>query len=91
MIINAKKWLKGDNFLKILNITEPEAFFKVLDKCEGEVFLVTSEGDNINLKSKLCQYIALSKLFSESKIDEIEIKVTKAEDMNLLINYLIRA
>lgn len=76
--------------MKILNIKDPESFFKVLTKCEGDVFLVTSEGDNLNLKSKLCQYLALSTMFSESKIDEIELKVTNPDDINLLMDYLIR-
>ena len=30
-------------------------FLNVLDSCEGNVFLVTREGDKINLKSRLSQ------------------------------------
>lgn len=76
--------------MKILNIKDPEGFFKALDKCNGEVFLVTSEGDNINLKSKLCQYIALTSMFSEAKIDNLEIKLTDPDDLNHVVDYLIR-
>ena len=44
--------------MKIVGIIEPAEFFeKVLD-CTGSVELYTSEGDVLNLKSKLCQYIA---------------------------------
>lgn len=50
--------------MKIQNISEPQKFFEVLNNCKGSVELVTSEGDRLNLKSKLCQYIALTQMLS---------------------------
>ncbi|NLT97413.1 MAG: polya polymerase [Christensenellaceae bacterium] len=76
--------------MKIKNITEPQKFFEVLKNCKGKVELVTSEGDRLNLKSTLCQYIALTQMFSEAKIDELELLVSEPEDLNLLLNYLVR-
>jgi len=76
--------------MKITNVTNVNKFFEVLDKCKGRVELVTSEGDRLNLKSKLCQYIMLTKVFTEAKIDEIELLVSEPEDMHLLLEYLIR-
>ena len=76
--------------MKILGITNVERFLEVLDQCQGRIELVTSEGDRLNLKSKLCQYLALSKIFSEAKIDEIEIIASEPEDVKLLLEYLIR-
>jgi hypothetical protein len=61
-----------------------------LDKGKGRVELVTSEGDRLNLKSKLSQYIMLTKVFSEAKIDEMELLVSEPEDMRKLLDYLIR-
>ena len=43
-------------------------FLAVLDTCEGNVYLVTSEGDRLNLKSKLCQLVGLTKLIEGGKI-----------------------
>ena len=76
--------------MKIQNITDINKFFEVIQKCKGRVELVTSEGDRLNLKSKLCQYIMLTKMFSEAKIGEIELLVSEPEDINLLLEYLIR-
>lgn len=76
--------------MKITNIKNPEEFFKVLVQCEGEVFLVSPEGDKLNLKSKLMQYVAMSKLFSDAKITDLELQVTEQKDLQLLLNYLIR-
>ncbi|MGI6776601.1 MAG: polya polymerase [Acetivibrionales bacterium] len=76
--------------MKIKNITDVNKFFQTLDKCKGKVELVTSEGDRLNLKSKLCQYIAITKVFSEAKIDEIELIASEPEDINMLLDYLIR-
>ena len=43
--------------MKVQNITDIEGFFKVVDECKGKVELVTGEGDRLNLKSKLSQYV----------------------------------
>ncbi len=76
--------------MKIKNISEPQKFFEVLNKCKGSVELVTSEGDRLNLKSKLCQYIALTQMFKDASIDEVELVVSEPEDMSMLLDYLIK-
>ena len=76
--------------MKIKNITDVTKFFEVIDKCKGTVELITSEGDRLNLKSKLSQYIALANVFSEAKIDDIELVMHEPEDTQLLLKYLIR-
>ena len=59
--------------MKIQNITNIEKFFEVVDSCEGKVELVTGEGDRLNLKSKLSQYVSMAKLFSDGTISELEL------------------
>lgn len=76
--------------MKIKNISEPQKFFEVLNKCKGSVELVTSEGDRLNLKSKLCQYIALTQMFKDASIDKVELVVSEPEDMSMLLDYLIK-
>ena len=76
--------------MKIKNISEPQKFFEVLNKCKGSVELVTSEGDRLNLKSKLCPYIALTQMFKDASIDEVELVVSEPEDMSMLLDYLIK-
>jgi len=76
--------------MKIIGIKNVDRFLEVIDQCKGKIELVTSEGDRLNLKSKLCQYLALSKIFSEAKIDEIEIIASEPKDVSLLLEYLIR-
>ena len=49
----------------VQNITDIDGFFKVIDSCKGKVELVTDEGDRLNLKSKLSQYVSLAKIFSD--------------------------
>lgn len=76
--------------VKIKNITEPQKFFELLKDCKGKVELVTSEGDRLNLKSTLCQYIALTQMFKDAQIEELDLIVSEPEDMSLLLNYLVR-
>jgi hypothetical protein len=74
--------------MKVTNITNINALFNVIDSCTGKVELVTGEGDRLNLKSKLSQYVALANVFSDGKIDELEIIAYEPEDVNKLINFM---
>ena len=46
--------------MKVLNIKDVDKFFNVIQSCTGDVFLVSNEGDRINLKSRLSKYFALA-------------------------------
>ena len=74
--------------MKIMNIKDINAFFKVIDECKGKVELVTGEGDRLNLKSKLSQYVALANVFSDGKIDELEIVAYDKDDIKRLIDFM---
>lgn len=74
--------------MKVTNITNIDAFFKVIDACSGKVELVTNEGDRLNLKSKLSQYVALANVFSDGKIDELELVAYEKDDVSRLINFM---
>ena len=76
--------------MKVKNIKEPKKFFEVLNACKGTIELVTTEGDRLNLKSKLSQYIALTQMFKEATIDEVELIVSEPEDMIHLLDFLVR-
>ena len=57
--------------MKVQNITNIDKFFKVVDSCKGKVELVTGEGDRLNLKSKLSQYVSMA-MISSSGISPLE-------------------
>lgn len=75
--------------MKVMNIEDPEKFFEVINKCKGTVELVTTEGDRLNLKSQLTKYVALTKLFADNMIPEMEIVAHEPEDVNLLLEYMV--
>ncbi len=74
--------------MKIQNITDVETFFKVVDECKGAVELVSPEGDRINLKSKLSQYLSMATIFSQGYIKELELVAHEKEDVDRLIEYM---
>ncbi len=74
--------------MKISNINNVNDLFKVIESCEGKVELVTGEGDRLNLKSKLSQYVALANVFSDGKIDELELIAYEPEDIKKLIDFM---
>ena len=77
--------------MKVQNISNIEQFFKVIDKCKGKVELVTGEGDRLNLKSKLSQYVSLANIFSDGTISELEIIAYEAEDITLLVDFMMNS
>ena len=66
-----------------------DKFFEVVDSCKGRVELITGEGDRLNLKSKLCQYVSLANIFSNGEIPELEIIASEKEDVDKLLNFMI--
>ena len=72
-----------------LHNVEVQAFLAEIDKCEGNVFLVTDEGDRINLKSKLCQLIGLTQLIEGGKISNAHLECQKPEDESKLFRFNI--
>ena len=75
--------------MKVQNITDIEGFFKVVDSCTGKVELVTGEGDRLNLKSKLSQYVSMANIFSNGEIPELEVIAHEPEDVNRLVNFMM--
>jgi hypothetical protein len=80
--------------MKITHIKDVEKFFEVIDECQGKVELVTSEGDRLNLKSKLSQFISLTNIFNPSgevkqEIPEIELVAYDPADVEKLINFMM--
>lgn len=78
--------------MRITNITDIDAFFKAVDSCKGRVELVTGEGDRLNLKSKLSQYVSLANIFSNgaASIPELEIICSEPSDVDTLMKYMIQ-
>ena len=75
--------------MKVQNITDINKIFDVIDSCKGKVELVTGEGDRLNLKSKLCQYVSLANIFSNGEIPELEVIAYEKEDVDKLLNFMI--
>ena len=74
--------------MKIQNISDVNTFFKVIDSCKGTVELVSPEGDRINLKSKLSQYLSMANIFSNGYIKELDLVAHDKEDIERLIKYM---
>ena len=75
--------------MKVSIIYDFQKFFVVVDSCAGIVELVTGEGDRLNLKSKLSQYVSLANIFSNGEIPELEIIAYEKEDIDRLVSFMI--
>lgn len=75
--------------MKVQNIKNIDKFFEVIDDCSGRVELVTGEGDRLNLKSKLSQYVSMANIFSNGEIPELEIIAYEKEDIDRLVRFMV--
>ncbi|MEE3427422.1 MAG: hypothetical protein VZQ55_00425 [Ruminococcus sp.] len=64
-----------------INVSE---FLAVLDTCEGNVFLVTRDGDKLNLRSKLSQLVGLTQLIEGGRIAEASVVCENKNDESKL-------
>ena len=62
-------------------------FIEALDTCKGDVFLETSEGDSLNLRSKLCQIMGIANILDGAKESEATIRCTNPEDESKLFRF----
>lgn len=67
-----------------VNVSE---FLAVLDTCEGNVYLVTRDGDKLNLKSKLSQLLGLTQLIEGGKIADASIICENKDDERKLFRF----
>ena len=77
--------------MRVQNIKDIDKFFQVIDSCAGKVELVTGEGDRLNLKSKLSQYVSMANIFSDGTIAELEILAYEPEDITKLVNFMMES
>lgn len=76
--------------MKFNHITDLDKFFSIIDSCKGRVELVSEEGDRLNLKSKLSQYVSLAKIFSDGSISDLEITAYEPEDIQKLMQFMMK-
>ena len=70
--------------MKVQNISDVNAFFKMIDECKGTVELVSDEGDRINLS----QYLSMATLFSNGYIEKLDLVAHEKEDIERIIKFM---
>ena len=74
-----------------LYIVETNKFMDLIEKAKGDVFLVTDEGDRINMKSKLCQLYGIRLLLNAVDNGKITacLECTESEDKIMFLDYMM--
>lgn len=63
-------------------------FFHIVQQCQGQVLYFSKEGDQLNLKSSLCQFLFSSALINTPMLLNGHIACEKEEDMIRLQPFL---
>ena len=75
--------------MKVNKINNIKGFLEVLDQCKGQVGVVTSEGDRLNLRSKLSQLVSIDRIFSRADKLHLEIISDDPNDLEKINNFFI--
>ena len=73
--------------MKLNNVKDVQKFIEVVNSCESDIYLKSTEGDVFNLKSSLSQYIAIGRLI-EDVGESLELFAQTREDEARLLNLL---
>ena len=71
MLIEQFEKMHKEKKQSLILISHQERIIQMADRIEGNVYLMTRDGDKLNLKSKLCQLIGLTSLIEGGKIASI--------------------
>ena len=76
-----------DNGKIQLHNVDFDDFIKAIDECKGDVYLETSDGDSLNLKSRLCQMLGLSTILANTEVEEAWVRCTNKDDETMLFRF----
>ena len=75
--------------MKFENIQNVEKLFQIIrDECTGTVELVSTEGDRINLKSRLSQYMSMVRLLDAEFVRELQLVASDPADVERLLRFM---
>ncbi len=72
--------------MKLNNVVEVQKFLDAVSKAKYDVWLESSEGDKLNLKSQLSQYIAIGALLSNHG-EDYELFCSYKDDEYLFLDF----
>jgi len=74
--------------IKVEKVNQVEKLFEVIDSCSTNIELVTGEGDCLNMKSKLSQYLSMTRMFANGDVPQMEFVTNNEQDAKKLIDFL---
>ncbi len=74
--------------IKVEKVNQVQKLFEVIDSCTMNVLLVTGEGDCLNMKSKLSQYLSMTRMFANGDVPQMEFIAKNDEDAQKLKDFL---
>lgn len=75
--------------MKLKNINDVNDFLNVVEKCTGEVHLISIYGDRFCLKSQMSRYIAMGALLGDHG-EELELFCDNKEDEARFMDFFYR-
>ena len=75
--------------MKLKNVTNVDKFIETVAACEGKVEIITNDGSRLDLKSTLGRYVALVKIFSNGRINQVQLATENVQDSAKMIQFMM--
>ena len=75
--------------MKLFDV-DVDNFTKVLGQCEGQVVMITEDGDRLVTNSMLSALVGLSQILKVASLKEVEFEFEKPQDGARVLNYLMK-
>ena len=75
--------------MKLKENIDYSEFFRTVQTCTGEVLLVTPEGDQLNLKSTLSQFVFAAAIRGNLALTGATLQLENTKDRNILETYTV--
>ncbi|SFG19766.1 hypothetical protein [Oribacterium sp. WCC10] len=69
--------------MNVREIRNPVRFFSIVDRCKGDIELISGAGDCINLRSKVTQMYTLARIFNHGYVRDLELSISDPSDREL--------
>lgn len=74
--------------MKLISECNYPEFLSAVQRCHGDVWFVTTEGDRLNMKSTLCSLIFLSSIVGHPAVSSGELIASNPGDLEILGDFL---
>lgn len=75
--------------MKLKENIDYSEFLKAIPQCTGEILLITEDGDRLNLKSTLSQFVFIAAIHGQFRFSRATLELTNPDDLEVVKSFVV--